>query len=292
MNNKILSLLGVAVATTGMTVGATSTQASTLGPGTVSVQLDQGVFFSNNIADFILDGTSVPNPGVAGDGSVSTPANPLDPDAEIYGIVPGNAATYPAFDNIGEILGKLAGRSFVGAPIKFNDIIFVQDPTDPDSPGIFVNNGQTYDLTGGGAIDGFTFAEFDTDGDTGFGDSAGDFSYIATSFTRVVEPGATGGFNIIFDLEGFFRDGSGNFKDTPSNFALFNGAAGVNPQTLPVLTLNEFVAGVGTPDVRFIASADGVINTSGREAPEPGTIIGLTAVAGLGLAGRLKRKAK
>lgn len=288
MNHKILSLLGIAAATTGMTVGATSAQASTLGPGIVSLEAAQGLYFSNNIVDFVLDGSFTPNLGIAGDANVTTPPNPNDPDAGIYGIIPGNPSTYPAISSLDEVLTKLGTRSFVGADVKVQDIIFP----------FFVNNNVTYDLTNGGAVEGFTFLDFDTDnngaGDGNFGVGTGDFSYIATSFTRIVEPASGGGQNIIFDLEGFFRDGAGNFKDTPSIFSLFNGVSSVDPQTLPVLTAAQFaaLAGTGDPSIRFIASADGQIQTPGREAPEPGTIIGLTAVAGLGLVNRLKRKAK
>ncbi|MDJ0600583.1 MAG: PEP-CTERM sorting domain-containing protein [Crocosphaera sp.] len=292
MNNKILSLLGMAAVAVGMTTGATSAQASTLGPGVLSVQTDGGIFFSNNAVDFTVDNTAAQSPGTPGTGTVTTPPNPIEGAAGIFGIIPGNAATNPDFGNIDEVLDKLDGRQFTQTEILISDF---------ELP-FFVQNNVTYDLTAGGTVAPTEFLLFDTDQDGLFGeatgdgnvadpdyDPVGDFKFFTTSFTRVVEPDEPGDgpFNVIFEFEGFFRDMEGNFKDTQAEFALFNGVTSNNPEFLDQTT--NFLPGEA---FEFQAGGDGRIGTLGREAPEPGTILGLTALAGLGLSSRLKRKAK
>ncbi|MDJ0600582.1 MAG: PEP-CTERM sorting domain-containing protein [Crocosphaera sp.] len=312
MNKKILSLLGVATVAVGMTTGATSAQASTLGPGVLSVETDGGIFYSNNAVDFTIDNTAAQSPGFVGTGNVTTPINPLDSQAGIFGIVPTNSSTYPpiypidGLRDVDEVLAKLGDRQFVGTELRIVD--FEIDPatgpaSSPDPTRVI--NGLTYTLP-----QAVPFLHFDTDSDGAFSDGtygddfgprigneviAGDsvdtddFTFYVTNFMRTVTPDETGlAFNSIFEFDGFFRDGSRQFKDTPAQFALFNGVTGTNPQFDPVTTNFEFE----NPDDDFLfqAGGDGRIGTA--QAPEPGTILGLTALAGLGLSSRLKRKAK
>ncbi len=306
MNKKILSLLGVASVVVGMTTGATSAQASTLGPGVVSVETDGGIFFSNNAVDFTIDNTAAQSPGVAGTGTVTTPVNPLDSQAGVFGIVPGFPSTYPSLGNIDEVLDKLMGRRFPesqGNPDGIPDFlsqIRIEDFEIEE----FVENGETYQLGG------IPFIHFDTDGDGAFGASGSynglsivpddgsdtdDFTFFVNTFKRTVIPddNSDGPFNVIFEFEGFFRDGAGEFKDTPAEFALFNGVTGINPENL---TITGAAAGNAPFEMQgvfeFQAGGDGRIGTVIPQAPEPGTILGLTALAGLGLSSRLKRKGK
>ncbi len=296
MNKKIFSLLGVASVVVGMTTGATSAQASTLGPGVVSVETDGGIFFSNNAVDFTIDNTAEPSPGVAGTGTVTTPVNPLDSQAGVFGIVSGFPDTYPSLNNIDEVLDKLMGRRFPesqgnpdGIPDFLSQIRIEDFEILPR-----IDNDITYTLPQPAPL-----LHFDTDGDGAFGamnsynglsvipgdgSDTDDFTFYATTFKREVG-GSDGAFNVIFEFDGFFRDGSGEFKDTPAEFALFNGVTGVDPMDLAPTT--NFVG-----DFEFQAGGDGRIGTLGRQAPEPGTILGLTALAGLGLSSRLKRKGK
>ncbi|MDJ0844732.1 PEP-CTERM sorting domain-containing protein [Crocosphaera sp.] len=310
MKNNILNLLGVVGITVGMTTMTTAAQASQLGPGRTDLRAETGVFFTNNIIDFLRDPVTVPKAalGQSGDGVTTTlPCTSPDCAAGVFGIVPtGHSGVPPLVPNpeftppiAEEILAKLGTRSFIDAPVLLSDIYI-----DPDLPPL---RGPVVTYTFPDTL----FLQFDTDKDGQFGsaddgemneiDTVGerDFEYFITSLTRTVTPGAPGGgFNVSFDLEGFFRDyktvnGEEGFKDTPSIISLFNGATDVDPNTLPDLTREEYDALPGeTPgQIAFLAGADGVITTEGR-VPEPGTILGLTALAGLGLGSRLKRKSK
>ncbi|MDJ0658101.1 MAG: PEP-CTERM sorting domain-containing protein [Crocosphaera sp.] len=316
MNNKILNLLGVIGVTVGMTTVTTAAQASTLGPGRISFTSEAGIQFNNNE---ILTINNPPAPGSPGNSRVTTPDNPLDGEAGIFGIVPGDPNTYPpifpieGLADIDEVLDKLAGRQFtvrdpfdpvLASNVLTNDFSFdaaaiaALEAAQPGSttcqapgPNRICNN-VTYDLTFGGLLDPKVdlpaFLEFDTDGDGEYGEASGvgsnplgDFKYIATAFTRIVEDRGNDTFEVSLDFEGFFVDMEGNFKHTDSIVSLFTGVTSVDPETL-------------APDGPFIfqAGVNGQITTEGRKAPEPGTIIGLTALAGLGFGSRLKRKAK
>ncbi len=283
MNKKILSLLGVATVAVGMTTGATSTQASTLGPGVLSVETDGGIFFTNNAVDFTVDNTAQRSPNIDGTGVITTPRNFLDSQAGIFGVLPDDDTTFPGFITP-EILDKLAGRQFVSRNLEIADFAI----TDSDGTPIFVENETPYALP-----EPFTFLELDTDNDGLFGEASGvgsnplgDFKFIATTFRREVIPSDDpNALNVTFNFDGFFQDMEGNFRDTQAQFALFNGVVGVNPEDLEVTTL-----GAADDLFEFQAGGDGRIGTA--QAPEPGTILGLTALAGLGLSSRLKRKAK
>lgn len=307
MKNNILKLLGVVGVTVGMTTMSTAAQASQLGPGRTDLRANTGVFFTNNIVDFLQSPVTFPKAplGQPGDGVTTTlPCTFFGCAAGVFGIIPEsfppapnpneNEAFTPSPQQ--EILDKLGARTFVDADVLLSDI-FV---TLPEVVGQRTEGNAT--ITEVELNEVITFLQFDTDGDGLFGSDDNveeyDFEYFLSSFTRTVTPGEDGGFNVSFDLVGYFRDyktvnGGAGFKDTPSIISLFNGATDVDPNTLPDLTREEYDALPGeTPgQIAFLAGADGVITTEGR-VPEPGTILGLTALAGLGLGSRLKRKSK
>ncbi|MDJ0658100.1 MAG: PEP-CTERM sorting domain-containing protein [Crocosphaera sp.] len=317
MNNKILNLLGMLGVTVGITTATTAAQASTFGPGGVSFTSEAGIFFNNNAIITIND---PPAPLSPGNSRVTTPENPIDGVAGIFGIVPGDPNTYPpifpieGLASIDEVLQKLDGRQFtvrdpfdpvLASNILTNDLGFTIaaiGALEASQPGSTtcrgdnrICNNVTYDLTFGGAVDVTTlpaFLEFDTDGDGQYGEASGvgdnplgDFKYFATAFTRIVEERDPGAFEVTLDFEGFFVDMEGNFKDTPSIVSLFTGVTSVDPEDLPASD---------DPPTVFQAGINGAITTEGRppNVPEPGTIIGLTALAGLGLGSRLKHKGK
>ncbi|MDJ0658102.1 MAG: PEP-CTERM sorting domain-containing protein [Crocosphaera sp.] len=310
MNNKILNLLGVVGVTVGMTTVTTAAQASTLGPGRVSFTTEGGILFNNN-AVITLD-TIPPAPGDPDNGNsrVTTPFNPLSAEAGIFGIDPDNPLAtapdpilYPYVD-LDEVVAKLDGRKFPTTNVVTNDFILdpaLFPPSQTDCQGdVRICDNVMYDLTFGGTVDVTDFDPFlvfDTDMDGLFGEASGegdnplgDFKYYVTKFTRLVEEPQPGTFEVSFDFDGFFVDMEGNFKDTPSIVSLFTGVTSVDPELLDVVVDPDDPA--FEDSLVFQAGVNGQITTEGRKAPEPGTIIGLTALAGLGFGSRLKRKVK
>lgn len=298
MNNKILNLLGVVGVTVGMTTVTTAAQASQLGPGRTDLRANTGIFFTNNIVDFLEAPVPVPKElfGEPGDGVTTTlpSTTPLSASG-IFGIDPAvNPGATPEPQQ--ELLDKLDGRTFLNAEVQFNDLGV--DPNGVLGDAGLILSTVTQPSAGITEVvfidpDEFVFLDFDTDGDGSFGEED-DFEYVATGFTRTVTSGAQG-FNVSFDITGFFRDNEGAFKDTPSIISLFNGVSDVDPNSLPIFNIAQYDAfpGETAGSVGFLAGADGVITTEGgRDIPEPGTILGLTALAGLGLGTRLKRNSE
>lgn len=111
--------------------------------------------------------------------------------------------------------------------------------------------------------------------------------YFFRTVTRTTTP-FEGGFINNFSFDGFYRDTTGEFDDTDSTLAIFTAATDINitavpstPGTTPQEVVDAFVS------QGEFAGINGVIRTS-ESVPEPGTVLGLLAIGGLGLG--LKKK--
>lgn len=278
MRNNFTSLVVTgSILAGGLITGAASVEAATLlAPGKLSVVSDRGAFFVNNVIDFTpgAPASFAPSPGTPGTGNVTTPPSIFDPEGGIFGSTP-----------------LPDGRQFVGADVLFEDLFL---PASVIPGGRFLNNVQyTFADFLPPALQEFTFLRFDTNNDGFFGsDNSDDFEYIITGFTRRVSPGTTGGFDVSFDFQGFFRDYAGNYTDTPSILSIFNGTSTFNPdQLVAVETLAQYAAlnAGGLGGRQFSAAIDGTITTV-EAVPEPGMVIGMIGLAGfLGLAKKNKK---
>lgn len=145
---------------------------------------------------------------------------------------------------------------------------FTTDPT-PDFQNVPARNGSAGDL----------LFEFENG-----------FEYYYTSITRTTIRFIEGVVNMSF--EGFLRDTTGEFDDTPSDISLFTGSTDIDITTIPSTpgaTIQEIIDNFNddnpaAPEV--FAGINGLITTS--TVPEPGTVLGLLAIGGLGLG--LKKK--
>jgi hypothetical protein len=284
MNIKLLGSVGaISLAATSILASTDAAEAAKLGvegqTSKLSVDIQNIIFFNNNVLDFTPNGTFTPSLGTAGDFRVSTPPNPIDPESGIFGQTPLSDGT---------------GRQFVGSLGKIEDL-FV-DPSDIPAPG-FLENDRKYLISElqGGATE-IPILRFDTDGDGQYGEASGvgsnalgDFVYFISALTRRVTQNSQGAFDVSFDFEGFFIDKEGKFEKTESIISIFNGTSTSDPEKLTPVTAAAFMANPNNR--RVVASADGTITTDAiMPVPEPSTLMGIGAILGLG--GLLKKQKK
>lgn len=281
MRNNFTSLVMTgSILAGGLITGVASVEAATLlAPGKLSVVSERGAFFVNNVIDFTPGSPAAfgPSPGTPGTGNVTTPPTIVDPEGGIFG-------SDPLPD----------GRQFVSAPVLFEDLFL---PASVIPGGSFLTDVEYNfgDFLPPGSQE-FTFLRFDTNGDGFFGDqNDDDFEYIITGFTRRVQQGTTGGFDVSFDFQGFFRDHAGIYADTPSVLSIFNGTSSFNPDDLvAVETLAQYalLGAGGLGGRQFSAAIDGTITTA-EAVPEPGMVVSMIGLVGfLGLAKKNKKSEK
>lgn len=259
--------------------------ASVLGPGRLGFVLEESVITGNNATDFLAAGDAGKNFGLDpsnwGDFSITNLPLAVDPNGGVF-----------SAPDIEDFLGKMGpDRSFLNTDGKIADLV--------PFPGLgSISDGEVIANT-------FPLLFFDTDMDGLYGEED-DFVYITETFVRTTSPGSPTGFNVTLNFTGFFRDNLGIIDDTPSTLAIFNGAIDINPNDLAVIDGPNITAIIDNFDDTPITDApdglattgggDAVFRTEGRDVldvPEPGTIVGLSIVAGLaGLTAKRRNRPK
>ncbi|MDJ0844040.1 PIN domain-containing protein [Crocosphaera sp.] len=101
---------------------------------------------------------------------------------------------------------------------------------------------------------------------------------------------------IQFEFQEKFNGLTNNFyNDSQEDIIFYDNPLDSYPKSIPIFNDVDgdnlsFIAGSDAGEIEFLAGADGVIGTLEGDVPEPSTIIGLTALAGLGLGSRCARK--
>lgn len=261
--HQILAFLGAASLGAGLLASGSSAQAVQLAPGTLNVRTNEGLFLGNNVIDF--GGVRLLNPGIAaggGAGVVTTPlnnVNPLDPpQSGIFGTAPI----------------PLVGGDFQNAPVTFYDLF---------TP-VNIVTGITYSALALAGTPSVLLLDIDT---TTVPNGAPDFQYFFTAFTRTT-PSPN---EVTINFDGFFRDLSGTYADTPSTLSIFN-ATGVNAASLPqYASIADYNATPPIPSSPgFLAAVDGTIVTQAQAVSEPSAMAGMVGVGMLGLGSFLKKR--